>query len=98
MLETLFQRRLRDFIMSIAYSYWIDEGQSQLVRGAQNIAEIESRGSRAASDRAMDNRVNKNNRHLGIAKSTEGVIKLLFIFMILLCNAMVLVLLRILAV
>ena len=58
--------------MSFAYSYWVDEGHSQLVRGAQNIALIESRGSRAASDLAMNNQVNKNNRHLGIAKSTEG--------------------------
>ena len=58
--------------MSIYYNNWLDEGQSQLVCGAQNIAFIESRGSRAASDKAMENQVNKNNRHLGILKSTEG--------------------------
>ena len=44
-----------------------------MVRGAKTIAFIESQGSRAASDKAMENQVNKNdNRHLGVSKSTAG--------------------------
>ena len=59
--------------MSNYYHSWIDEGQSQLVCGAKTIAFIESQGSRAASDKAMENQVNKNNtRHLEVSKSTVG--------------------------
>ena len=43
-----------------------------MVRGAHNIALIGSQGLRAASDRAIENQVNKTNRHIGISKSTAS--------------------------
>ena len=42
-----------------------------MVRGAKNISLIESQGGREASNKAIENQVNKNNTcHLEVSKST----------------------------